>query len=150
VIDPPVPALSAEELAAFARGVREFNAGSFFECHDTLEDVWSGVRGPARDFFQGLIQVSVALYHLSRGNLPGAESLLTRALGRFQEYGAVGCWGFDLEGHRAELRVLLERVRVADVGVVDAARLPKWRFPSLPAGRAEGDPRAAGTGEKER
>ena len=57
---PPEPSLDDEERRALAKGIAEFNAGLFFECHDTLEDMWGGIRGPARDFFQGLIQVSVA------------------------------------------------------------------------------------------
>ncbi len=40
----PEPDLDAEERRAFARGVDEFNRGYFFECHDTLEDLWTGVR----------------------------------------------------------------------------------------------------------
>ena len=82
----PEPALAADERQAFAKGVAEFNAGFYFECHDTLEELWSGVRGPSRDFFQGLIQISVAFHHLTRGNLAGAESLLQRALGRLSKY----------------------------------------------------------------
>ena len=82
----PAPSLSTEERAAFDRGVAEFNAGLFFECHDTLEDLWSGVRGPSRDFFQGLIQVAVGFYHLGNDNQIGAERLLGRALKRLEGY----------------------------------------------------------------
>ena len=66
------PALTVEERVALDKGVSEFNEGYFFECHDTLEDLWTGLRGPSRDFFQGLIQVSVAFYHLTSRNLAGA------------------------------------------------------------------------------
>ena len=51
---PPEPRLDVEERVLFERGVDEFNRGFYFECHDTLEDLWSGLRGPVRDFFQGL------------------------------------------------------------------------------------------------
>jgi hypothetical protein len=118
------PELSADERAAFAKGVREFNDGFFFECHDTLEDLWSGLRGPARDFFQGLIQVSVAFYHLAAGNRPGAESMLERALRRLQKYPpAYG--GLDLEPHRAELGRCLARLRAGEEAAAIAP--PKWR-----------------------
>ena len=50
----------------------------FFECHDTLEEVWTGIRGSARDFFQGLIQVSVGFYHHGNGNRGGQRSLPRR------------------------------------------------------------------------
>jgi predicted metal-dependent hydrolase len=80
------PSLDPEEQRAFLRGVEQFNAGDFFGCHDTLEELWSGVRGPSRSFFQGLIQVSVAFYHLGNGNLGGTASMLRRALQRFEGY----------------------------------------------------------------
>jgi predicted metal-dependent hydrolase len=124
---PPEPSLSGDEAAAFEKGVHEFNQGLFFECHDTLEDMWSGLRGPSRDFFQGLIQVSVAFYHLTGGNLRGAESMLGRALKRFERY-PERYFGFDLQAHRDELRAWLERIREGEPGEVPLEAIPKWRF----------------------
>jgi len=131
----PEPALGAEERAAFEKGVAQFNAGYYFECHDTLEDLWTGLRGPSRDFFQGLIQVAVAFYHLTGGNLAGADSMLRRALKRFERY-PDRYFGFDLADHRAELSLWLDRVGSADPDAL-AAPLPRWRFepPSLPPSR---------------
>jgi len=95
----PLPSLSAAERAAFEKGVAEFNAGLFFECHDTLEELWAGIRGPSRDFFQGLIQVAVAFYHLGNENRVGAERLFGRALVRLEPYPDL-YGGFDVEGLR--------------------------------------------------
>ena len=89
--------------------MEEFNRGLFFECHDTLEDLWSGIRGPARDFFQGLIQVAVAFHHVSNGNAPGARQHDRRALGRFRAYPG-RYFGFDLDAQRAELGAWRERL----------------------------------------
>lgn len=83
---PPEPSLSREEQDVFGRGIDQFNARHFFECHDTLEDLWSGVRGPSRDFFQGLIQVAVGFYHLGNENRGGAARLLDRARRRLEGY----------------------------------------------------------------
>lgn len=123
---PTEPMLSPEERALFEKGVREFNAGFFFECHDTLEELWAGVRGEGRDFFQGLIQASVAFYHLGRGNTAGALSMLERALARLEKY-PERYFGFDLDAHREELRKWAARARA---GVTDPPldSLPKWRF----------------------
>ena len=117
--------LDAEERQAFAKGVAQFNDRLYFECHDTLEDLWSGVRGPSRDFFQGLIQVAVAFHHLTRGNLAGAESLLLRALGRLAKY-PERYYGFDLAALRAELTSWLARVRAGEVGDLALADPPTW------------------------
>jgi predicted metal-dependent hydrolase len=121
------PALTDPERDAFDRGVAEFNTGYYFECHDTLEDMWTGIRGPSRDFFQGLIQVSVAFYHLTGGNLPGAESMLRRALKRFEGY-PDRYFDFDLGAHRAELRAWLDRIASARTEDLTVADLPKWSF----------------------
>lgn len=123
---PPEPRLDVEERVLFERGVDEFNRGFYFECHDTLEDLWSGLRGPVRDFFQGLIQVSVAFYHLGNGNLEGAESMMRRALKRFERYPDV-YFGFDLAAQRAELGRWLSRIASANV---EGGSPPRWSFPS--------------------
>ncbi|SRR5258706_16091230 len=70
----------------FKRGIDEFNSGCYFECHDTLEDLWHGTRGPDRRFLQGLIQVSVGFYHFFNGNYKGAVSQYTRGLAKLDSY----------------------------------------------------------------
>jgi len=123
----PEPILGEEETRAFLEGVAQFNAGFFFECHDTLEDVWMGVRGPSRDFFQGLIQVAVAFHHLTSGNPAGAESLLGRALKRFHGY-PDRYFGLDLAAHRRELEGWLAAIRSGAPAATPLEALPKWRF----------------------
>jgi predicted metal-dependent hydrolase len=130
--EPPEPRLSAEERALFDKGVAEFNAGLYFECHESLEDVWMGVRGPTRDFFQGLIQVSVAFHHLAHGNLGGARSTLGRARKRLEPY-PDRYYGFDLAAHRNLLGHWLARIEAQDAAALAEAP-PTWRFdPPKPA-----------------
>lgn len=123
----PEPAFDAAQRAAFERAVGEYDRGAFFECHDTLEELWSELRGPARDFVQGLIQVAVSFYHLDNGNSAGAASLLGRALARFAPYPA-RYYGLDLDALRAELHAWRERVRGGAVRDFAAAQAPRWRF----------------------
>jgi hypothetical protein len=54
----------------------EFNRGDWFQCHETLEDLWVGSEGEARDLYQGTLQLAVALHHWRNGNFGGAVSLL--------------------------------------------------------------------------
>lgn len=82
----PEPELTGEERALLERGVAQFNDRLFFECHDTLEELWSGLRGPSRSFFQALIQLAVGFYHLDNGNRVGAARLFERALSRLSAY----------------------------------------------------------------
>ena len=67
-------------------GLRQFNDEDFFECHDTWEDVWMGLRGNERPFFQGLIQIAVGYYHLTCENYPGAEHLLARGIVKLEKF----------------------------------------------------------------
>ena len=108
----------------------EFNRGFYFECHDTIEDLWSGLRGPSRDFFQGLIQVSVAFYHLGNGNQAGAESMARRALKRFERYPG-RYFGFDLAAQREALVLLVERIARGDTDVAATTDAPRWTFGKL-------------------
>jgi predicted metal-dependent hydrolase len=127
----PEPPLAPEEQEAFDRGVAQFNAGLFYECHDTLEEVWSGLRGPSRDFLQGLIQVAVGFYHLGNENLVGAERLWSRALKRLEGYPA-GYGGLDLGALRTsveEWRRLLHEGRLLEG---EAPRVPP-RLRPVPA-----------------
>ena len=57
--------------------IRQFNAGQWYECHETLEELWIGEAGEVRDFFQGVLQIAVALHHWHNGNFGGAVSLLS-------------------------------------------------------------------------
>ncbi len=58
-----------------------FNAGLFFEAHEHLEHRWVALpRGPVRRFVQGIIQISVGLYHARRGSYHGAVNQLAKGL----------------------------------------------------------------------
>src|SRR5437870_3303741 len=59
----------------YLEGLRLFNAEDFFECHDVLEELWSETLGEPKKFYQGMIQVAIALFHFGNGNLGGARKL---------------------------------------------------------------------------
>src|ERR1041384_3798518 len=83
-----------EEL--LQKGIRLFNAGEYFECHEVLEEAWTPERGPRRLFLQSLIHVAVGFYHLGRGNPVGATRQLRKALRKLGGYLPV-CEGVDTE-----------------------------------------------------
>jgi len=124
---PAEPSLDQETFAAIERGFAEFNSGKFFECHDTLEDVWRGIRGPSRNFFQGLIQISVAFYHINNGNLTGGRSQFEKALANLSDYGDSYA-GMDLAALRGEVQSWLNRVVSGQDLRCNVADLPKFRF----------------------
>lgn len=59
----------------YLEGIENFNRCDFFEAHEVWEDVWKDDQGPSRKFYQGLIQVAVALHHFGNGNIRGARKL---------------------------------------------------------------------------
>lgn len=65
-------------------GIAQFNAGQFYECHETLEIIWRAETGPARELYQGILQVGVGCHHALRGNQAGAAALLRRGIRRLE------------------------------------------------------------------
>ena len=61
-----------------------FNNHKWYEAHDAFEEIWNSVDGDERQVIQGILQVSVSQFHLSRGNLNGATILLGEGLGRIK------------------------------------------------------------------
>ncbi len=69
------------------RATALFNAGLFFECHEYLEDIWRSTPGPDRAFYHGLVQAAAGCYHLEKGNMHGARTLLGKAIAKLEPYG---------------------------------------------------------------
>ncbi len=85
------------------RAAALFNAGLFFECHEYLEDIWRSTAGPDRAFYHGLVQAAAGCYHLEKGNVHGARTLLGKAIAKLEPYGPT---------HRAvELAAFLDGLR---------------------------------------
>ena len=74
------------KFATLDEGIRLFNAGRFFECHEVLERLWIEDRSEFRQLYQGLIKSAVGLHHAERGNLRGARKVLAGALEQVRPY----------------------------------------------------------------
>jgi len=70
----------------FWQGVEQFNQGQFYACHDTLEALWMEATEPQKTFYQGILQIAVALYHLGNSNWRGAVILLGEGINRLRRY----------------------------------------------------------------
>lgn len=68
--EPPPPLL--------LEGISQFNHGEFFRQHETLEDLWRIETREVRRLYQGILQIGVAMHHISRCNHHGAVYMLTR------------------------------------------------------------------------
>ncbi|GAB4138288.1 DUF309 domain-containing protein [Thermopirellula anaerolimosa] len=134
--------MNEEQQRGLERGIIAFNRGEFFEAHEIWESAWLGSQGPVRDFLQGLIQVSVALHHLSRGNLHGARSLLERAAAHFEGLPSP-CHGIHCE----ELLLVAKRCVTLGEEMLRARNpvgkgcLTKQEWSALPLPRLDIEPR---------
>lgn len=93
----------------FREGIRLFNHGEYFECHEVLEEVWTPERGPRRLFLQSLIHVAVGFYHHGRGNRAGAERQLRKALRKLGGY-LPECEGIDTARLYREAEAVLQQI----------------------------------------
>jgi predicted metal-dependent hydrolase len=63
------------EKKLYYDGITLFNEHEYFEAHEVWEDIWHMAFGLKHEFYQGMIQCSVALEHYRRSNPRGVVSL---------------------------------------------------------------------------
>ncbi|MGZ8434830.1 MAG: DUF309 domain-containing protein [Candidatus Binatia bacterium] len=73
----------------FIKGIEEFNNGLYFECHETLEEIWLEEHGEERKFYQGIIQIAAGYYKLEQGVPAGALKLWRMGMEKLQAYSPV-------------------------------------------------------------
>ena len=138
--DQPLPIIKKEPPRRSARcddappplllaGIAQFNAGEYWECHETLETIWRVEPDHIRYLYQGILQVGVGFYHLRRGNWRGAVNKLRSGLA-YLEPSAPTCMGVDVARLRAEsgdILAQLETLGPDRIGEVDTGTLPRVR-----------------------
>ena len=78
--------MTEEMPIEFWQGIEQFNSQDFYACHDTLEALWMEAGEPDKRFYQGILQIAVALYHLENQNWRGAVILLGEGINRINYY----------------------------------------------------------------
>ena len=129
---PALADLDPATREALAKGIREFNSWRFYDCHETLEDVWrevgsKGEEGTLADFYQGIIKVAAGFHHVLRGNHKGAVNLLSDAF-RLLERFRPTTLGVDVERLVRDVRPCLERILdlgPGRLGDFDRAMIPR-------------------------
>jgi predicted metal-dependent hydrolase len=117
--------------------IRQFNARQWYECHETLEDLWIGEAGEVREFLQGTLQIAVALLHWRNGNYGGAVSVLTSGIKHLRHVSDACMW-VDVAGLISDanrVREALEELGRERMNELDPSYIPRLRTVSPPAGR---------------
>ncbi|HWP57704.1 MAG TPA: DUF309 domain-containing protein [Candidatus Acidoferrales bacterium] len=104
------------------KGIEEFNEGLFFECHETLEEIWLEEHGRDREFYQGLIQIAAGYLKWEQGVLRGAIKLWRSGLSKLEGYGAEHL-GVHLAPFVEQVRENLRKVELAHERGEDFATL---------------------------
>ncbi len=100
----------AGELSSLAaEGIKAHNTGHFFEAHEHLEHAWMEAGEEEGYLYRALLQLTVAHYHLQRGNLAGAVKMLMR-IHRWLDPLPGRCRGIDLQRLREQIEGLRQQV----------------------------------------
>lgn len=97
----------------YLQGIEYFNACEFYESHEVWEELWQDYQGQDRKFYQGLIQVAVALHHFGNGNIGGARKLYHSSRSYLQPY-RPNHLGLDLEKLFAEMEACFAEILATD------------------------------------
>ncbi len=117
----------------FAEGIRQFNSWMFYDCHETLEDIWreTGAKGDdatLANFYQGIIKAAAGYHHLLRDNYRGAVNLLSDTFRLLEPYRPVTL-GVDVERLIADIRATLTRIE--ELGPERLAEFERSQIPVI-------------------
>lgn len=70
----------------YYHGIAEFNHGVYWQCHETLEEVWRETPYPLKLFSYALIKVAADFEHVGRHPKRSARSRLTTALANLEPF----------------------------------------------------------------
>ncbi len=109
-----------------ARAIAQFNGWRFWECHETLEDIWRAEESDLADLYQGVIKLAAGFHHLLRGNHNGAVIVLRGALPLLDPF-RPACLGINVQRLIAEASECLrhlEELGPERLGEFDRALIP--------------------------
>jgi predicted metal-dependent hydrolase len=111
------------------RAIQEFNAGEFFEQHETLELLWRATPGEIRHLYEGILQVGVGMYHLFKNrNFHGAAVKLDHGISLLSAFPPI-CHGVDVARLRDDAAAA--RLALLTLGPANLAHFPREMTPRV-------------------
>lgn len=111
------------------RGIELFNKGEYFEAHEEFEGAWLETQSPERDLYQGILQIGLAYYHISRGNYRGALKMFRRGQLKLENLG-VSVMGINISQLIEDASVVESNLR--DLGDRHTKKLNRDLIKSVP------------------
>src|SRR5919112_4326992 len=109
--------------------IHEFNAGEFFEQHETLELLWRATPGEIRHLYEGILQVGVGMHHLLvNHNFHGAAVKLDHGIRLLSAFPPV-CHGVDVARLTADASAA--RAHLVDLGPNHLDQFDRTRVPRV-------------------
>jgi sugar phosphate isomerase/epimerase len=96
MVDGSQAGCASEPPPGVLEGIRLFNEGLYYECHEEIEHEWHAETGEIRNLYQGILQIGVGFHHASNGNLRGARLLLNDGLDKLSRF-LPDCLGIDTQ-----------------------------------------------------
>src|SRR5437016_1123019 len=123
-----VSACAAPAPRELVQAIHEFNAGEFFEQHETLELLWRATPAEIRHLYEGILQIGVGLHHLfNKHNFRGAAVKLDHGIRLLEAFPDV-CHGVDVARLRRDAIRAREHVLALGPGGItrfDRAYVPR-------------------------
>ena len=89
ISDGPSMSLQVDDIACLRSGLAYLRGADYFAAHDAWEEVWQGLRGRQRLFWQAMIQLAVGAYHYTNGNRRGCQGQWRKALQKCHQLGGI-------------------------------------------------------------
>ena len=120
-----------EHLAKIQEGVELFNEQKYWECHESLEDLWMEDKNDsARYIYWAIIQVAAACIHYRDSKIIGAQGMINKAREKFRRTRELHVLTpivlkyLDWE----ELEALVAQIKEKDAKLEDFEELYNFRF----------------------
>ena len=91
-------------------GIKLFNQGKYYQAHDLLEEAWMDSPSPERDLYQGILQIGLAYYQITRGNYRGSLKMFQLAKHNLSLLG-IALLGIDIARLQADAQSVESALR---------------------------------------
>lgn len=111
-------------------GIEFFNQGNYFEAHEHLESAWMVTPSPERDLYQGILQIGLAYFQITRGNYRGAIKMFSRGQRNLAPLGDL-MLGIQISQLRADAQEVEDELRglgAENMNNIDQTQFQPVRF----------------------